>query len=114
MKQETTIVKYIQDIYVALLYIWFIQKAEMVYIFARLAEQNNHLNEFGKANIKLHNYRCPFFIRIVLYHKVFETAPLMTRIDLCAQSMMQRCDLAHHNLVMHFRDGYSCFKGKFH
>lgn len=64
MKQETTIVKYIQDIYVALLYIWFIQKAEMVYIFARLAEQNNHLNEFGKANIKLHNYRRSIYLNI--------------------------------------------------
>lgn len=43
---------YIKDIYVASLYIWFIQKVEMVYIVARLAEQNNHFNEFVKPNIK--------------------------------------------------------------
>lgn len=28
--------------------------------------------------------------------------------------MMQRCDLTQYNLVSHFRDGYSSFKGKFH
>lgn len=58
---------------------------EMVYIFARLSEQNIHFNEFDKADIKSHSYKINVLCSCISYDflcKTFETVSKMTRIGL--------------------------------